>query len=78
MGMAIALFFALLIIGGMFGLIIGGTVFWVLMLIDTAKRHDWHDENEQIIWIVIQVAIGLIGSIAYYIAIYRSRGKAVN
>jgi heme/copper-type cytochrome/quinol oxidase subunit 2 len=78
MEMMIALFFALLIIGVVFGLIIGGTVLWVVMLIDTAKRHDWHDDNEQVIWIVLQVAIGLIGSIAYYFAIYKSRGKAID
>lgn len=45
-------------------------VFWILMLIDCAKRK-FKQETDKIIWIVIIAIAGVIGAAVYYFVIKR-------
>lgn len=49
---------------------IASLVFWILMLVDCAKRKRMSD-GERVAWILIQVFLGVIGSVAYYFAVKR-------
>lgn len=53
-----------------FGLFLVAFIFWILMLIDAAKRK-FPGENDQLIWILIIVLAGIIGAIIYYFVIKR-------
>ena len=44
------------------------TIFWILMIIDAAKR-DFKQENDKIMWILIVVLTGIIGALIYYFMI---------
>jgi len=46
-------------------LALGGLILWVMMLIDCAQRK-FESENDKIVWILILVFTGFIGSILYY------------
>ena len=43
-------------------------VFWILMIIDCAKRKDLSD-NERIVWILVLVFLGIIGAAVYYFVV---------
>jgi len=58
-GLLIFFFFAIAILT---------TVFWILMLVDAAKRK-FKEENEKIVWILVIALTGIIGSIVYYFAV---------
>ncbi len=45
-------------------------VFWVLMLIDCAKRK-FKNDNDKVIWILIIVFLHWIGALVYYFAVKR-------
>jgi len=61
---AAMLFFMLLI----FGLLIFLTVFWILMIVDCAKRKKLSD-SERVAWILILVFLHFIGAAIYYFAV---------
>lgn len=44
------------------------TVFWVLMIIDIAKRK-FKNENDKIIWILIVILLSWLGAVIYYFVI---------
>jgi len=46
-------------------------VFWILMIIDVAKRKFKH-EGDKIVWIIIVVLLGWLGALIYYFAIKRT------
>jgi len=48
-----------------FGLGILGTVFWIFMIIDVAKK-DFKNENDKVMWIIVIVLAGIIGALIYY------------
>ncbi|MBS3080783.1 PLDc N-terminal domain-containing protein [Candidatus Pacearchaeota archaeon] len=50
------------------GLIVFLFVFWILMIIDAAKRK-FKNDNDRVIWILIIVLLGMLGAIIYYFAI---------
>ncbi|MBW2963749.1 PLDc N-terminal domain-containing protein [Candidatus Woesearchaeota archaeon] len=50
------------------GLAILAFVFWILMLIDCAKRK-FKNDNDKIIWIVVLALTGWIGALIYYFVI---------
>jgi hypothetical protein len=58
----LALIFLIMLIAVVFILL---TVFWIWMIVDCAKR-DFKKENEKVVWILIIVLVGVIGSIIYY------------
>ena len=43
-------------------------VFWILMLIDCAKR-DFENDNEKVVWIIVIALLGVIGAAIYYFAV---------
>ena len=49
-------------------------IFWILMLIDCAKRN-FKKDNDKIIWVLIIIFTGIIGAIIYYFVIKKRKGK---
>ena len=47
---------------------IGGTIFWVLMMIDCANRK-FKKSDEKVMWLIIIIASYLIGALIYYFAV---------
>ncbi|MGC9309072.1 MAG: PLDc N-terminal domain-containing protein [Candidatus Nanoarchaeia archaeon] len=47
-----------------------GTLFWIFMIVDVAKRK-FKQENDKVIWILVVILAGLIGAIIYYFMIKR-------
>mgnify|MGYP003982043035 CR=1 FL=1 len=43
-------------------------VFWILMIIDVAKRN-FKNENDKIVWILIVALLSWVGALVYYFAI---------
>jgi len=46
---------------------IGGTVFWIWMLVDCAKNEP-RKGNERIVWVLIIALTHLLGALIYYFA----------
>lgn len=44
------------------------TILWIWMIVDCAKRK-FKNENDKIVWILVIVLAGLIGSIIYYFVV---------
>ncbi len=44
------------------------TVFWILMIIDVAKRK-FKNENDKIVWILIVILLSWLGAVIYYFVI---------
>jgi len=76
MGLIVGLIF-LLIWVAILAASVAGIVFWVFMLIDVFQRKNWIDENQKILWIVVVILLGWIGSLVYYFEVYKKLGKAV-
>jgi hypothetical protein len=51
-----------------FSVIIFLIVFWILMIVDCAKR-DFKKDDERVVWILILVFLGWIGAIIYYFSV---------
>lgn len=49
-------------------LVIFAFIFWILMLIDCAKRK-FKSENEKVVWIIVIALLGAIGAAIYYFAV---------
>ncbi len=65
-----ALFFGMILLFLLcFALVIFLTVFWVLMIIDCAKRK--MSDSERVVWILVLVFLGFIGATIYYFAVKR-------
>ena len=50
------------------GIGIAATVFWILMIVDAAKRK-FETDGEKVAWILILAFIGIIGAIVYYFVV---------
>ena len=59
---------------------IGVIAFWIWMLVDVAKRNDDQfppgGNDQKLLWILIVVLTGGIGSLIYYFLVYRKVGPA--
>ncbi len=51
-------------------------VFWIMMLIDAAKRTNWKNESDKTLWIVVVALLGALGGAIYYFAVKRPLDKA--
>ena len=51
-------------------------VFWIWTIVDCTRR-DFRKENDKIVWILLIIFTGPIGSIIYYFEVHR-RFKKVN
>lgn len=56
------------------GFAIFSLVFWILMIVDVAKRKFKH-ENDKIMWILIVILTGIIGALIYYFMVKRKDKK---
>jgi len=63
--------------GVMILLAIAAFVFWIWMLVDCAKRR-FLNKTEKILWLVIIVLAGLMGSIIYLIVVKIYNPKGLN
>lgn len=50
--------------------IFAGIVFWILMLVDVAKRN-FTKKDDKIIWVLIVALLGVIGALIYYFVVKR-------
>lgn len=56
---------------------IGGTIFWIIMLIDLLKRKFPKErENEQLIWVLVIVLTHWLGALIYYFLVKRKESLA--
>ncbi|MBI2629706.1 PLDc N-terminal domain-containing protein [Candidatus Pacearchaeota archaeon] len=62
----------ILIVLALFALVIFLLVFWILMIVDCAKRK-FKTDGERIAWILILIFIGIIGAIIYYFVVKRGK-----
>jgi len=53
---------------------IASFVFWILMVIDAAKR-GFKNSNEKVVWIIVIVLLGALGALIYYFAVKRNSKK---
>ncbi len=44
-------------------------VFWIIMLVDVIQRK-FKGDNEQIVWILLVIFTGIVGSLIYYFMVY--------
>ena len=47
-----------------FTLFVGGTAFWIAMLIEVAMKET--DPNERLVWVIIVVFTHIIGALIYF------------
>ena len=66
--MAEEIIFILLIPILIFCLVIAGIIFWIFMLVDVIKRK-FKVENDKILWLLIVILAGVLGSIIYFFMI---------
>jgi len=51
---------------------IGGTIFWILMMVDCANRK-FRKADEKIMWLIVIIASYLIGALIYYFVIKKKQ-----
>ena len=68
----IGILFVLLIIAAA----ILGLIFWILMIIDAAKRQ-FTGSNDKVVWILVIVILGHFGALIYYFVIKRKTGESI-
>ena len=56
----------------LFAALIIGIIFWIMMVVDNCKRK-FKTQEEQIIWLVLQLFFGFIASIVYYFVVKREK-----
>jgi TM2 domain-containing membrane protein YozV len=56
----------------LFALLITLFVFWILMVVDNCKRR-FKNQEEQALWLVLQMIFAPITSIVYYFVVYREQ-----
>ena len=64
-GMIVLMLFAMLLF---FALVLGLTIFWILMIVDCATRKKLTD-GERVAWILVLVFLHFIGAAIYYFAV---------
>jgi hypothetical protein len=57
----------LLFVLAFFAIGIGGTAFWIWMLVDCAKNEP-RDGNDRIVWVIVIALTHLLGATVYYFA----------
>ena len=65
-GAAVAIVWMVLFYGGMFVFMIGGTIIWVLALVDVVKRQ-FKDPQERLVWVLVICLAQMIGAIVYMV-----------
>lgn len=44
-------------------------VFWIIMLVDACTRK-FKESNDKVVWVLVNIFAGLIGSLIYYFVVY--------
>lgn len=73
--MAAEIFFSLMMVAVfllLFVLSVLGTILWVWMIIDCAKRK-FKNDNDRVLWILVLVFAGLIGALIYYFVVKKAK-----
>jgi len=60
--------FMILLMLLLFAVSIALLVFWVMMIVDCAKRKNLSD-NERVVWILVLVFLQALGALIYYFAV---------
>jgi len=55
-------------------LILGSIILWLWMLIDALKR-DFRKDSDKIVWIIVMLLLGVIGSLLYLFIVYLPERK---
>jgi hypothetical protein len=50
---------------------IGAMVFWIMMIVDVAKRQ-FPKPDDKTLWVLVVVLAGIVGAIIYYVIIKRN------
>ncbi len=53
-----------------FAVAILGTIFWIFMIVDVAKRK-FKNDNDRVLWLLVVILAGVVGAIIYYFVIKR-------
>jgi uncharacterized BrkB/YihY/UPF0761 family membrane protein len=69
LGAGLIVFFIILGLA-IFALVIYLFVFWILMIIDCAKR-DFKNDTDKIVWILVIIFLHIIGALIYYFVVKR-------
>ena len=72
-GIGLIIFFFMLVI---FALGIFAFVFWIYMIVDCAKRK-FKDDSGKILWILILIFLGVLGSAIYYFVVKKPENQNV-
>ena len=72
LGILLFIFVAMLVVA----VIIFCFIFWILMIVDAAKR-DFKTDGEKIAWVIIVVFLHILGALIYYFAVKRQNKKVV-
>ena len=56
---------------------LAGLVFWIIMLVDCAKRN-FKKSEDKLIWILIVVLLQVIGAVVYYFVVKRKNRDVKN
>jgi len=54
-----------------FLLIIASFIFWIVMIVDCAKRN-FKNKNEKLVWIIILALLNIIGALIYYFIVRKN------
>jgi hypothetical protein len=65
-GPIIAILFMVVFYGGMFVIMIGSALVWILALLDVVKR-EFKDANERLIWVLVICLAQGLGAIIYLV-----------
>lgn len=53
---------------------IAGTIFWIFMIVDCAKR-EFKNDNDKVVWIILLALTHLLGATIYYFAVKKQDKK---
>lgn len=56
-------------------LAVGAFIFWIVMIVDCAKRK-FTGDTEKVVWILILIFLGIIGALIYYFVVKQPSKKA--
>jgi len=68
---------AVLLVLALIALAVWLFVFWILMIVDAAKRKNITDA-EKVVWILVLIFLHILGAIIYYFAVKREKEKNQN
>ena len=64
---AMGLLFFLLLFGVFVIVGIGGTILWIMAIIDCAKNEPSANDNNKVVWLLIIIFLHFVGAVLYYL-----------